>query len=67
MYPINSKTTAGGSDNTWDANTVLNSFHVGGVHAVMGDGSVRFISDATNFQTIQKLAVRDDGQVVGDF
>jgi prepilin-type N-terminal cleavage/methylation domain-containing protein len=67
QYAINSKTTAAGSDNTWDANTVLNSFHVGGVHVVMGDGSVRFISDSTNFLTVQKLAVRDDGQVVGDF
>jgi prepilin-type N-terminal cleavage/methylation domain-containing protein/prepilin-type processing-associated H-X9-DG protein len=66
-YAINSKTTAGGSQYPWDPNTVLNSFHTGGVHICMGDGSVRFLSDSTNFLTVQKLAVRDDGQVVGDF
>lgn len=66
-YAINSKTAAGGSSYPWDPNTVLNSFHTGGVHVCMGDGSVRFLSDSTNFLTVQKLAVRDDGQVVGDF
>lgn len=67
QYAINSKTTAGGSDNTWDPNTILNSFHVGGIHVLMGDGAVRFISNSTDFLTVRKLAARDDGQVVGEF
>jgi prepilin-type N-terminal cleavage/methylation domain-containing protein len=67
QYAFNSKTTAGGSDSSWDPNTILNSYHIGGIQVLMGDGSVRFVSDNISFQTVQKLAVRDDGQVIGDF
>ncbi len=57
----------GGCDNPYDANTMLNSFHTGGIHALMGDGTVRFISDNTDFVTLTKLCVRDDNLVVGEF
>ena len=67
QYPINSKTVASGSDNPWDANTVLNSFHVGGIHVALGDGSVRFISENADGLLIRKLAATGDGQVVGEF
>jgi len=67
QYPINSKTTAGGSDSPYDANTVLNSFHVGGIHVALGDGSIRFISDSTDMLTVRKLGSKNDGQVVGEF
>jgi prepilin-type N-terminal cleavage/methylation domain-containing protein len=65
-YSNNSKTTAAGSQATYMGNTILNSEHVGGVHALYSDGSVHFVSDNINFQTFQKLCVRDDGQVVSD-
>ncbi len=65
-YANNSKTTAAGSGASYMGNTVLNSEHVGGVHALFTDGSVRFISDNMNFANFQKLCVRDDGQVVSD-
>ena len=67
QYQINARTTAAGSDNPWDANTVLNSYHVGGIHMLMGDGTVRFLSENTNMDTVRKLATRDDGTVVGEF
>ena len=67
QYPINSKTTAAGSDNPWDANTVLNSFHVGGIHVTLGDGSVRFVSENIDMLTVRKLGACSDGQVVGEF
>ncbi|MES2793607.1 MAG: DUF1559 domain-containing protein [Planctomycetota bacterium] len=51
----------------YSSNTVINSFHTGGVHALMGDGSVRFISDNVNFQTLQYLCTRDDGAVTGEY
>jgi len=43
------------------------SFHVGGCHALMGDGAVRFISENLDTQTIRKLMARADGEVVGEF
>jgi len=45
-------------------NTPLNSTHGGGVSALMGDGSVRFLSDSTPLAVLGALAVRDDGKVV---
>ena len=45
----------------------FDSFHVGGVHFVLGDGSVRFISDAINTTTYCNLASIADGQVIGSF
>ncbi|MBW3543638.1 MAG: DUF1559 domain-containing protein [Planctomycetes bacterium] len=66
-YQINARTWAAGSDNTWDFNTVINSFHVGGVHVLMGDGSAHFLSENINFDTLRRLAARDDGQVVGEW
>ncbi len=43
------------------------SLHVGGVHALMGDGAVRFISENIAWTTIRSLSARADGNVVGDF
>ncbi len=67
QYRINSPTTAGGSDSPWDANTVINSFHTGGIHGLLADGSVRFISDNVDFTTLTKLCSRDDNLPIGDF
>lgn len=48
-------------------NTPLSSAHPGGVQMLLGDGSVRFISDTINLETYFNLADRDDGNVLGDF
>jgi prepilin-type N-terminal cleavage/methylation domain-containing protein len=45
----------------------LFSFHTGGAHIVLGDGSVRFISENIDFQTACRLATCQDGVPVGDF
>jgi prepilin-type processing-associated H-X9-DG protein len=63
QYAINAMTTAAGSDNTYDCNTVLNSNHPGGINALFTDGTVRFISNSTDFANFQRLCVRDDGMV----
>ncbi len=42
------------------------SFHTGGVNAVMGDGSVRFMSDSTDWRTLKSLAASQDGLVVAN-
>jgi len=75
-YTINLKTgwtdtpgncsSQGVCDNTGQ-NIPLNSTHTGGVNAVMGDGSVRFVSQTISIATLAQLAVRDDGQVLSNF
>ncbi len=49
------------------ANNPLNSMHTGGVQILLSDGSVRFISENMNLETLKQLSTRDDGQVVGEF
>ncbi len=43
------------------------SFHKGGVQVLMGDGTVRFLSQNMNSATFGELVGMDDGSVVGDF
>jgi prepilin-type N-terminal cleavage/methylation domain-containing protein/prepilin-type processing-associated H-X9-DG protein len=43
------------------------SFHTGGGHFLMGDGSVRFISQNIDPKTFRNLANRADGQMLKDF
>ena len=43
------------------------SRHEGGVHSLLMDGAVRFISENINLQTWQNLGLYDDNNVVGEF
>ena len=43
------------------------SQHIGGCHMLMGDGTVRFVSENIDFNTVRKLMSRADGEVVGEF
>ena len=43
------------------------SRHTGGVQVVMGDGSVRFVSENVDFNTWQRIGHISDGQVVGEY
>jgi prepilin-type N-terminal cleavage/methylation domain-containing protein/prepilin-type processing-associated H-X9-DG protein len=43
------------------------SAHTGGVNALLGDGSVRFIRDSVDLLTFQRLGNCNDGGVLGDF
>jgi prepilin-type N-terminal cleavage/methylation domain-containing protein/prepilin-type processing-associated H-X9-DG protein len=43
------------------------SSHPGGVHALFGDGRVRFMAESINIQVIRMLCDRKDGGVPGDF
>lgn len=67
-YPPNTRDLAlPGTGNNDGANNGIYSAHVGGVHALLGDGSVRFISENIDMGTLRRLASRADNQVVGDF
>ena len=63
-YAPNSKTTAAGSDNTYDGSTILNSGHTNGLNMLRADGSVQFVSSGMAFATFQNMCVRNDGLVV---
>jgi hypothetical protein len=43
-------------------NVPLNSAHPGGVQALLGDGSVRFISETTTMDVVAAAAIRDEGR-----
>lgn len=50
-------------NNKWN----LYSFHVGGVQVVLGDGSVRFITQNIALNTVSNLLCIDDSTPLGDF
>ena len=43
------------------------SFHVGGTHILLADGSTRFISENVDRDTWRRLGSRADGEPVGEF
>ena len=43
------------------------SRHTGGVNALFGDGSLRFINDSVTLITFQYLGNKADGQVLGEY
>ncbi len=47
--------------------SALHSMHVGGIHVLMMDGAVRFISDNINMATFKNLADKADGNTLGEF
>ncbi|WP_437222281.1 DUF1559 domain-containing protein [Planctomicrobium sp. SH661] len=65
--PNTRNSTLNVNDHPYYGNTVLNSFHTGGIHGLMGDGSVRFLSDNVNFDTLLRVCVMNDGEVLGEF
>ena len=45
----------------------LSSYHSHGTQVLMGDGSVKFLSQRTDPSVLKKLATKDGGEEVGDF
>lgn len=45
----------------------MSSNHVGGVHVLLADGSVRFISNNVDPKIMKQLITRDGGEEIGDF
>lgn len=71
-YPPNAVKAIGGSVlpgvcNNDGANNGLFSAHTGGVHALLCDGSVKFISQNIDLVNLKRVSTRNDGAPVGDF
>jgi prepilin-type N-terminal cleavage/methylation domain-containing protein len=47
--------------------TTANSFHEGGVHLLLGDGAVRFVSENVHLPTWRALGTRAGKEVLGEF
>jgi prepilin-type N-terminal cleavage/methylation domain-containing protein len=45
----------------------FSSWHVGGLHVLLGDGAVRFLSSNLNANMLRNLAHRADGQLIEEF
>jgi hypothetical protein len=43
------------------------SYHVGGVHVLLADGAVRFVSENVDLVTWRNLGSKNDGTPIGDF
>jgi len=67
IYAPNLKTIPAYGDAVYKQNTVLNSMHTGGIHGILGDGSVRFVSENISDVTLRALCARNDGLVLGEF
>ena len=65
--PMGGPTTCPWTTNNCGPNDEMFSFHVGGCHAVLGDGSVRFLSENIDSLVIKRLVGSQDGLVVGEF
>jgi len=50
-----------------DSGQAARSFHVGGVHVALADGSVRFVSENIDQTTYLHLLAIGDGNVIGDY
>jgi prepilin-type N-terminal cleavage/methylation domain-containing protein/prepilin-type processing-associated H-X9-DG protein len=60
-YPINTPTSGSSINNR---RTTFGSGHTGGANFVFCDGSVHFLPSSTDIVTLQRLSVRNDGNVV---
>lgn len=47
--------------------TGYSSQHVGGIHVLLADGAVRFVSQSIDYSTYTALATKSGGEVIGEF
>lgn len=66
-YAINTRNSTLSGASQQNCNTPIQSAHTGGAHVLIGDGTVKFLSENMNFDTLRFLAARADGNVVGEF
>ncbi len=67
FYPPNSRQFDCGNGSHNSGLTAARSRHSGGVTALLGDGSVRFVSDNVDLGVWRGVATRGGGETAGDF
>jgi len=68
LHPINEKSyNATGVGINCGHNSAIQSAHSGGANVAFADGSVHFLAESINIQTLYDLANRNDGHVLGDY
>ena len=65
--PLNGPATCPWTTNNCGPNDEPFSQHFGGCHAVMADGSVRWLNENMDIHLIRRLCDRADGEILGDF
>lgn len=68
--PFGGPTGAGGcpwTTNNCGPNNEPFSLHTGGAHALMGDGTVRFLSENLDTHVVRRLCGKSEGETVGEF
>jgi hypothetical protein len=65
--PPNPKYPACTSPHQWNIAWGFRSHHEGGAHFLIGDGTVRFLSENIDYFTYQRLGGRRDARTIGEF
>ena len=55
---------ANGTNDNAGTNIPFSSGHTGGANMLLGDGSVRFLTNSTTLQTLQWMSTRAGGEVI---
>ncbi|TWT42586.1 putative major pilin subunit [Thalassoglobus neptunius] len=66
-YQINYNGPGYGHDIPYGGHTGFRSNHTGGVQVTLADGSVRFLSENIDFDTLLALSIRNDRTVISEF
>lgn len=70
-YPINTKSnTSTGVDSPtlyYGANNPIQATHTGGAHVLLCDGTVRFLNQSLQLQTLYNLSNRNDRNPIGEY
>jgi prepilin-type N-terminal cleavage/methylation domain-containing protein/prepilin-type processing-associated H-X9-DG protein len=65
-YAVNSQSCGAGAGTSYVGNSIINSFHTGGINTLFGDGSVRFVTNSFDFTMLQRMCTKADGLTVTD-